>query len=41
MPTDALIVMVIAQALFKTAYEIIVYPLTKVVIGKVKELPDG
>ena len=29
-----------AQALFKTAYEIIVYPLTKVVIVRVRELPD-
>ena len=40
MPTDALIVMIVAQALFKTAYEIIVYPLTKVVIVRVRELPD-
>ena len=40
MPTDALIVMIIAQALFKTVYEIIVYPLTKFVIGRVKALPD-
>ena len=40
MPTDALIVMIVAQALFKTAYEIIVYPLTKVVIVRVREMPD-
>ena len=40
MPTDALNVMIVAQALFKTAYEIIVYPLTKVVIVRVRELPD-
>lgn len=40
MPTDALIVMIVAQALFKTAYEIIVYPLTKGVIVRVRELPD-
>jgi len=32
--------MIVAQALFKTAYEVIVYPLTKVVIVRVRELPD-
>jgi hypothetical protein len=31
--------MIVAQALFKTLYEIIVYPLTKFVIGRVKALP--
>ena len=41
MPTEALILMIVAQALFKTVYEIIVYPLTKAVIGKVKALPEN
>ena len=40
MPTDALVMMIAAQALFKTAYEIIVYPLTRYVIGSVKALPE-
>lgn len=40
MPTEALIVMIIAQALFKTLYEIIVYPITRSVIVKVKSLSD-
>ena len=39
MPTEALLVMIVAQALFKTVYEIIVYPLTRYVIGSVKALP--
>ena len=41
MPTDALIVMVIVQAVVKTVYEIIVYPLTKHVISTVRALPDN
>ena len=40
-PVEALILMIVAQALFKTIYEIIVYPLTKYVIGKVKAMPDS
>lgn len=40
MPVEALIIMIIAQALFKTIYEIIVYPLTKHVINRVKALPE-
>jgi hypothetical protein len=40
MPTDALIVMVVVQAVVKTVYEIIVYPLTRHVIRTVKALPD-
>lgn len=40
MPGEALMVMIIAQALFKTVYEIIVYPLTRFVIVKVKGLPE-
>ena len=38
MPVSALIMMIVVQALFKTVYEIIVYPLTKIVISKVKSL---
>ncbi len=41
MPTDALIVMVIVQAVVKTVYEIIAYPLTKHVISTVRALPDN
>ena len=40
MPAEALIVMIVAQALFKTVYEIIIYPVTKAVIGKIKALPE-
>ena len=40
MPVEALVVMIVAQALFKTIYEIIVYPVTRVVIGRVKSQPD-
>ncbi|WP_407432725.1 queuosine precursor transporter [Methanobrevibacter sp.] len=38
MPVSALVMMIVVQALFKTVYEIIVYPLTKIVISKVKSL---
>ena len=41
MPTDALIAMVFVQAIVKTVYEIIVYPLTKYVIVRVKALPEN
>ncbi|MBQ2652483.1 MAG: queuosine precursor transporter [Methanobrevibacter sp.] len=41
MPFEALILMIVAQALFKTIYEMIVYPLTRYVIGAVKALPDN
>ena len=40
MPFEALILMIVAQALFKTIYEIIVYPITKYVITNVKKLPE-
>lgn len=40
MPTEALLIMIVVQALFKTVYEIVVYPLTRSVIAKVKELPE-
>lgn len=39
MPIEALLIMIVAQALFKTIYEIIVYPLTRYVISSVKSLP--
>ena len=38
MPIEALLTMIIVQALFKTVYEIIVYPITRTVIAKVKSL---
>jgi len=40
MPVEALIVMIVPQAQFKTVYEVIVYPLTRFVIVKVKGLPE-
>ena len=38
---EALLLMIVAQALFKTIYEIIVYPLTRTVIIKIRELPEA
>ena len=40
MPVEALVSMIIVQALFKTVYEIIIYPLTRHVIGTIKALPE-
>lgn len=40
MPVSALLTMIVAQALFKTAYEVVVYPLTRHVIHNVKYLKD-
>lgn len=40
MPIEALLLMIVAQALFKTIYEIIVYPITRTVIFKVRSLPE-
>ncbi|WP_405272917.1 queuosine precursor transporter [Methanobrevibacter sp.] len=40
MPLEALLLMIVAQALFKTVYEIIVYPLTRTVIFKVRKLSE-
>lgn len=40
MPLFALLTMIVAQALFKTAYEVVVYPLTRHVIHNVKDLKD-
>lgn len=41
MPNEALIGMIIAQALFKTVYEIIVYPITRYVILRIKNLDEN
>ncbi len=41
MPLEALLSMILLQAGFKTLYEIIIYPITKAVITKVKTLPEG
>ena len=41
MPTEALIAMIFVQAIVKTVYEIIVYPLTRYVIGMFKALPEN
>lgn len=38
MPLSSLMVMIVCQALFKTLYEIICYPVTRTIIRKVKEL---
>lgn len=40
MPLEALVMMVIAQAMFKTLYEIVVYPITRAVINNIKKLPE-
>lgn len=40
MPVSALLTMIVAQVLFKTAYEVVVYPLTRHVIHNVKDLKD-
>lgn len=40
MPLPALLTMVVLQAGFKTLYEVVVYPLTRVVISQVRKLPD-
>ncbi|WP_299525547.1 queuosine precursor transporter [uncultured Methanobrevibacter sp.] len=40
MPVITLFTMIVAQALFKTAYEIVIYPLTRRVIKDVKALED-
>lgn len=41
MPLEALLLMIVVQALFKTIYEIIIYPLTRYVIGNIKRLPEN
>lgn len=41
MPVSALLGMVAAQAAFKTAYEVVVYPITRKVIHAVRSLPES
>lgn len=36
MPLVALLLMIIAQAIFKTAYEIVIYPLTRFIIARIQ-----
>lgn len=36
-----MLIMIVAQVLFKTIYEIVIYPVTRIIIGKVKALPEG
>lgn len=40
MPFADLLVMIVAQAIFKTAFETVCYPLTRVVIRKIEVLPE-
>lgn len=39
MPLETLLVMIAAQAAFKTLFEVVFYPLTRVVIKRVEQLP--
>lgn len=39
MPVETLLIMIAAQAAFKTLFEVVFYPLTRVVIKKVEQLP--
>ena len=39
MPWESLLVMIAAQAAFKTAFEVVFYPLTRSVIKRVEQLP--
>ena len=39
MPVETLLIMIAAQAAFKTVFEIVFYPLTRAVIKKVEKLP--
>lgn len=41
MPITDLLIMVVCQALFKTLYELVVYPITRIVIIKTKTLPEN
>lgn len=40
MPLSTLAVMIVAQAAFKTIFEVVVFPVTKIVINKVKSLEE-
>ncbi len=41
MPAESLVLMIVAQALFKIIYEVIAYPLTKYIIGNVNNLSEN
>lgn len=41
LPWNAILTMIICQAVFKTLYEVVIYPVTHVVIKKVKEIENG
>ena len=40
MPLTDLLVMIVAQAAFKTIFEVVVFPITRIVINKIKTLED-
>lgn len=40
MPIPDLLIMILGQALFKTLYEVVVYPVTRMVIMKTRQLPE-
>ena len=40
MPLNDLLIMIIAQAMFKTVFEIVFYPLTRIVIGKIRTMAE-
>ena len=41
MDGKSLLTMIVSQAAFKVVYEIIIYPITRIVIGKLKEVENG
>lgn len=40
MPMDAMLLMILTQAGFKTAYEIVIFPFTNLIINKVKKIEN-
>lgn len=40
MPLETLLVMIAAQAAFKTLFEVVFYPITRIVIRKVERMPE-
>lgn len=40
MPWDQIVIMIVAQAAFKTVFEVVFYPITRVVIGKIRTLEE-
>ena len=40
MDGKSLLTMIVSQAAFKVVYEIIIYPITRIVIGKLKEVEN-